>query len=118
MKDPSDAAWSNDQGIAEYRNFMKKYYPLGDPNDYYNVYGYGTAQTMVHVLRQCGDELTRENVMKQAANIRNLELPLLLPGIGVSTSATDYFPIKKMQMIRFDGTTWVRFGDVIATTDK
>jgi len=77
------------------------------------VYGYSAAQTMVQVLKQCGDDLTRENVMRQAANIRGLELPMLLPGIRINTSPTDYFPIEQMQLQRFDGTRWVRFGEVL-----
>ena len=77
------------------------------------VYGYSSAQTMVQVLKQSGDNLTRENVMKQAASLKNLELDLLLPGIKINTSATDYFPLKQMQMQKFDGEKWVRFGPVI-----
>lgn len=113
VKDVSDPQWANDPGVMEYRSFMKKYYPLGDPNDTFNVYGYSTAQTLVHVLRKCGDELTRENVMRQATSIHDLELPLLLPGIRVNTTPTELFPIKKMQLIRFDGTRWIRFGEVL-----
>jgi branched-chain amino acid transport system substrate-binding protein len=113
VKDPSDPQWSGDPGVAEYKSFMKKHYAMGDPNDGFNVYGYSTAQTLVHVLKQCGDDLTRENVMRQVTSIQDLELPLLLPGIKVHTSPTDVFPIRKMQMIRFDGTRWVRFGDVL-----
>jgi hypothetical protein len=112
-KDVSDPQWNNDPGVLEYRSFMKKYYPEGDPIDPFNVYGYSSAQTMVHVLRLCGDDLTRENILRQATSIKNLELPLLLPGIKINTGATDYFPIKQMQMIRFDGTRWVRVGDVL-----
>jgi branched-chain amino acid transport system substrate-binding protein len=113
MKDTSDPQWKVDPGVLEYRNFMKKYYPEGDPNDPFNEYGYSSAQTLIHVIKLCGEDLTRENVMKQAANIQNLQLPLLLPGITINTSSTDYFPIKQMQMVRFDGTRWVRFGDVL-----
>jgi ABC-type branched-subunit amino acid transport system substrate-binding protein len=113
VKDASDPQWNNDPGVLEYRSFMKKYYPEADPMDPFNIYGYSTAQTMVHVLRLCGDDLTRENVLSQATSIKNLELPLLLPGIRINTGPTDYFPIKQMQMIRFDGTRWVRFGDVL-----
>ncbi len=113
MKDVSDPQWTNDPAVLEYRNFMRKYYPEGDPGDYFNLYGYSTAQTMVQVFRQCRDDLTRENVMRQAANLKNLELPLLLPGIKINTSPMDFYPIKQMQMIRFDGNRWVRFGDVM-----
>ena len=78
------------------------------------VYGYGVAQTMVQVLKQCGDTLTRENVMKQAANLKDFELDVLLPGIKINTSPTDYFPIEQMQMLRFDGKAWIPFGPVIS----
>lgn len=113
MKDVSDPQWNNDPGVKEYMNFMKKYYPDGDPVDIFNVYGYTSAQTMVQVFRQCGSDLTRDNVMRQAANLKNLELPLLLPGIKINTGPTDYFPIEQMQLIRFDGTRWVKMGDVM-----
>ena len=78
-----------------------------------NAYGYSTAQTLVQVLKQCGDDLTRENVMTQAANLKNFDLPLLLPGIRINTSPTDYRVIRQVQLQRFDGKEWVRFGDVI-----
>ncbi len=79
----------------------------------YNVYAYANAQLLVQVLKQCGDDLTRENVMKQAANLKNFELPMLLPGVRINTSATDYDPIEQLQLMRFDGKEWVRFGEVI-----
>ncbi len=94
---------------------MRKYYPDGDLNDWYNVYAYAAAQTLVQVLKQCGDELTRENVMNQAANLKNLELPLLLPGIRINTSPTDFYPIKQMRLQRFDGKTWVVFGEALGS---
>ena len=94
--------------------FMDKYYPDGDKTDGLNVGGYNFAQTLVQVLKQCGDDLTRENVMKQAANLKNFTVPMLLPGITINTSPTDYAPIKQMQMARFDGERWVLFGPVIA----
>ena len=81
VKDPTDPQWDNDPAMKEWRAFMKKYYPDGDLTDWYNVYAYAAAQTLVQVLKQCGDDLTRENVMKQAANLKNFKLPLLLPGI-------------------------------------
>ena len=92
---------------------MEKYFPEGDRTSSFTLYGYAVAQTLVQVLKQCGDELTRENVMKQAANL-NLELPLLLPGIKIKTSATDYFPIEQMQMSRFVGDRWEFFGPVLS----
>jgi ABC-type branched-subunit amino acid transport system substrate-binding protein len=113
LKDPTDARWRDDPGFKAWLAWMKKYYPEGDPTDFYNVYAYSTAQTMVQVLRQCGDELTRENVMRQAASLKDLELPMLLPGIRISTSATDYQPVEQMQMQRFDGKQWVLFGDLL-----
>jgi len=113
MKDPTDPHWDADPAMVEWRAFMKKYYPDGDLMDWYNVYAYAVAQTLVHVLKQCGDNLTRENVMRQAASIRDLELPLLLPGIKINTSPTDYRPIRKVQLQRFDGKEWVRFGDLL-----
>jgi branched-chain amino acid transport system substrate-binding protein len=91
---------------------MKGYYPDGDLSEIYNVYAYTNAQLLVQVLKQCGDDLTRENVMKQAANLKNFELPMLLPGVRINTSATDYDPIKQLQLMRFDGKEWVRFGEV------
>jgi ABC-type branched-subunit amino acid transport system substrate-binding protein len=113
LKDPTDTRWQTDPGFKEWLAWMKKYYPEGDTSDFYNVYAYSTAQTMVQVLRQCGDDLTRENVMRQATSIKDLELPMLLPGIRVNTSSTDYQPVQQMQMQRFDGKQWALFGDVI-----
>ena len=113
LKDPTDSQWKNDPAVKEWLAWMQKYYPDGNVADVFNVYGYSAAQTLVHVLKQCGDDLTRENVMRQAANIKGLELPMLLPGIRINTSPTDYFPIEQMQLQRFDGTAWVRFGEVL-----
>ena len=92
---------------------MKKYYPQGDLADIFNVFGYTVAQTMVQVLQQCGDDLTRENIMRQAANLKNFEAPMLLPGVKINTSANDFYPIEQMQMARFDGKRWVLFGEVL-----
>jgi hypothetical protein len=92
---------------------MDKYYPDGDKLNANNVYGYVQAQAMVQVLKQCGDNLTRENVMKQAANLRDFHTDMMLPGINVNTSPDDYFPIEQMQLMRFDGEAWRLFGDVI-----
>jgi branched-chain amino acid transport system substrate-binding protein len=115
VKDPSDSQWKSDPATLEYLRFMKTFYSQGDPMDVSNVYGYSTAQTMIQVLKQCADELTRENVMKQAANLTNLELPMLLPGIRINTSPTDYVLIQQMQMIRFDGEKWVAFGKLLGS---
>jgi branched-chain amino acid transport system substrate-binding protein len=114
LKDPTDPAWKDDPAIKDWLAFMDKYFPDGDKSSTFSVYGYLTAQTLAQVLRQCGDDLTRENVMKQAANLKNLELPLLLPGIKINTSPTDYFPVEQMQMSRFNGQYGELFGPVIS----
>jgi branched-chain amino acid transport system substrate-binding protein len=114
IKDPTDPTWKDDPAIKEWAAFMDKYLPDGDKTSTFSVYGYATAQTMAQVLKQCGDELTRENVMKQAANLRNFKLGLLLPGITINTSPTDYFPIQQMQMSRFNGEHGELFGSAIA----
>jgi len=113
LKDPTDSHWQNDPGLKEWLDFMKQYYPEGDVTDLYNVYAYATAQTLVQVLKQCGDDLTRENLMRQAANLKNLELPILIPGIRINTGPHDYSPVEQMQLQRFDGKQWVLFGDII-----
>jgi ABC-type branched-subunit amino acid transport system substrate-binding protein len=112
-KDPTDPTWTEDPGMVEWRALMKKYYPDGDLANALNVAGYGSAFLLVHVLRQCGDNLTRENVMRQAANLKNYATPYQLPGITLNTSPTDFAPTKSTQPVRFDGKTWVRFGDVL-----
>ena len=114
LKDPTDPTWKEDPAIKEWAAFMDKYFPEGDKTSTFSVYGYLTAQTMVQVLKQCGDELTRENVMRQAANLKDFELGLLLPGIKINTSPTDYFPVEQMQMSRFNGEHGELFGSVIA----
>jgi branched-chain amino acid transport system substrate-binding protein len=113
-KDPTDPQWANDPGFKDWLAFMKKYYPDGNITDASNVYGYSVAMTMVQVLRQCGDNLTRENVMRQAANLKNFNTPMALPGISINTSPTDFAPIEQMQLVKFDGKTWVLFGDVMS----
>ena len=113
LKDPLDSAWKDDKGMKDWYAFMAKYYPDGDLKDGGNVFGYAAAQTLVQVLKQCGDNLTRENVMKQAANLKDLQLDILLPGIKINTGPTDFAPIQAEQLIRFDGKQWVRFGEVI-----
>jgi branched-chain amino acid transport system substrate-binding protein len=113
-KDPVDPTWKDDAGLKQWRDFMAKYYPEGDVTDASNVYGYGAAATLVQVLKQCGSDLSRENVMKQAANLKDFELPTALPGIKVNTSATDYYPIQQMQLESWDGKSWKLFGDVLS----
>ncbi len=93
---------------------MDKYYPGGDKTDGANVYGPSIAQTLVQVLKQCGDDLSRENIMKQAANLHHFRVPMLLPGIEINTSPTDFAPIKQIQMARFDGQRWQLFGPLIS----
>ncbi len=113
LKDPLDNAWKNDAAMNDWKAFMAKYYPDGDLKDGSNVYGYTAAQGLVQVLKQCGDLLTRENVMKQAASLKDFSPSLALPGVKVNTSPTDFAPFQQMQMARFDGKEWVRYGDVM-----
>jgi len=114
LKEPTDPQWQNTPEYREWLAWMKKYNTSGNIADANNVAGYSYTQTMVAVLKACGDNLTRENVMKQAASIHNLTQPMLLPGITISTSPTDFAPVKQMQMAKFDGTTWQLFGEVIS----
>jgi branched-chain amino acid transport system substrate-binding protein len=115
LKDPTDPQWKEDAGMKGWNAFLDKYFPEADRADASVMYGYTVAQGLVHVLKNCGDDLTRENVMKQAASIKNLELPGLLPGIKVNTSPTDFAPISSVQLIRFKGQTWERFGEIISS---
>ncbi len=110
-KDPSDPQWANDAGVQGYLAFMKKYYPEIDAGDPNALRGYDAAMTLIQVLKQCGDDLTRDNVLRQATNLRALQLPMLLPGITVNTSPTNYFPINQVRLQRFDGVRWVRIGE-------
>ncbi len=116
VKDPSDPKYGNDKGMREYLEVIKKYNPRGNPYDVLEVFGYSTAQTMEQVLRQCGDDISKENIMRQAANLHNVKLPLLLPGIRINTSPTDFYPIKQLRLARFDGQRWVLFGKLYDTT--
>jgi branched-chain amino acid transport system substrate-binding protein len=118
LKDPTDPQWKNDQGYKDWLAFMKKYYPEGNTEDAFNVYGYTVAQTLVHVLKQCGNDLSREHVMKQAASIKDLALPMLLPGIKINTSATDFYPIEQEQLAKFDGERLVLFGEIYDASKK
>jgi branched-chain amino acid transport system substrate-binding protein len=114
LKDETDPQWKNDTDMKAWNAFMDKYVPGGDKSDSNHIYGYSVSHTMDQVLRQCGDDLTRENVMKQAANLRNFEPGLLLPGIAINTSPTDFAPIEQLQLMKFAGQTWKLFGDVIS----
>ncbi|WP_438273595.1 ABC transporter substrate-binding protein [Nitrobacter sp.] len=113
-KDPLDPQWKDDPGMKKYFAFMAKYYPEGDENSNFNSYGYSTAQLLVRVLKQCGDDLTRANVMNQAANLKDVSLDLLLPDIRINTAPDDYRVNKQMQMMRFNGQRWELFGPVIS----
>ena len=113
-KDPTDPRWKDDAGYKQWLAFMQKYMSGADLADNDNPYGMMAAMTLVQVLKQCGSDLSRENVMKQAASLRDLELPMLLPGIKINTSPTNFAPIKQMQLQRFDGKTWQLFGDVLS----
>jgi branched-chain amino acid transport system substrate-binding protein len=114
LKDATDPAWKDDPARKEWEAFMDKYYPGGDKTSSFTVYGYTVAQSMVQVLKQSGDNLTRENVMKQAANLKDQKLGMLLPGILINTSPTDYYPIEQMQLQQFDGERWKAIGDVMS----
>ena len=114
LMDPTDPQWHDTKAYKEYFAWWQKYDSGADVGNAFNAYGYTVAQTLVQVLKQCGDDLTRENVMKQAANLKQLVLPMLLPGIKISTSPTDFAPIKQMQLIKFNGKTWELFGPVLS----
>jgi branched-chain amino acid transport system substrate-binding protein len=114
LKDPTDAQWKRDAGMMAWNEFLDKYYPEANRADLSVMYAYTVAQGLVHVLRSCGDNLTRENIMKQAASIRDLELGGLLPGIKVNTSATVFAPISQLQLMKFRGETWERFGEILS----
>lgn len=118
LMEPTDPAWKDTQAMKDWRAWMQKYYPEGNLNDNTNVYGYTVAQTVVQVLRQAGDDLTRSNVMKQAASLKDFVPTTIIPGIRINTSATDFAPIESVQLARFDGKSWVRFGDVMGDVAK
>jgi branched-chain amino acid transport system substrate-binding protein len=113
VKDPNDPTWKNDAGMNEWRDFMAKYVPGADTADGNYLFAYAVSKAMLQVLKQCEGNFTRENIMKQAANLHDLELPTLLPGIKVNTSPTNYHPIRQLRLGKFDGTHWVPFGDLI-----
>ena len=112
LKDPNDPQWQNDKSVQDWQAFMKAYFPDGNLQDQLIVYGYTVAQATVQVFKQCGDDLTHENIMKQAANM-DIALPMMLPGIKVKTSLTDYFPVQAMRLQRFNGEVWELFGETI-----
>ena len=114
LKDPTDPQWKDDRGFKDWTAFMDKYYPGGDKTDGINVYGPSIARTLVQALKQCGDDLSRENIMKEAANLHHFRPPMLLPGIEINTSPTDFAPIKQIRMARFGGQRWQLFGPLIS----
>jgi branched-chain amino acid transport system substrate-binding protein len=114
LKDPTDPRWDNDTGMNTWRAFMAKYYPDGDLKDGGNVSGFGLTYTMLQVLRQCGNDMSRENLLKQATNLKDFDNPVLLPGIKINTAPDNYRPIRQLQLMRWTGKTWDLFGDVIA----
>jgi ABC-type branched-subunit amino acid transport system substrate-binding protein len=113
LKDPTDKQWATDPGFVEWKAFMAKYYPAGDLSDVNNVYGYTCAQTLVATLKQCGKDLSRANILRQATNL-DFVLPMLQPGVRVKTGPEDYYPLKQMRLVRFDGKAWIPFGDAIS----
>ena len=114
LKDPSDPQWDNDPGMKEFQAFLSKYYPEGNRRDVLLITGYALAETLAQTLKQCGDDLTRQNVMKEAANLKNWRTEALLPGIKVNTSPTDFAPISQLQLMRLKGEVWDLFGEVIS----
>src|SRR6267378_4006940 len=118
MKEITDPQWKTDKGFQDWVAFMKKYYPEGALDDQGNAFGYTVAQAMVQVLKQCGNDLSRENILKQAENLKNLGLPMLLPGIKVNTGPTDFYPIEQEQLAKFDGERWVNFGEIYDAAKK
>ena len=114
LKDPTDPQWAQAPDFLEWKAWMAKYYPQGNLSDSFNVYAYAVSITMHEVLKRCGNELTRANMMKQAASLRALEVPMLLPGIKINTSPTDFYPIQAVRLQRFKGETWELFGDVLS----
>ncbi len=114
--DPSDPRYQNDAGFKEYMAVMREYDPQGDPYDQFNVWGYTVAQLFIRTLKQCGKDVSRANLMRQAANLHDLRLPLLIPGIVINTSPTDFYPIKQLHLAKFDGKRWVLFGKLYDTS--
>jgi ABC-type branched-subunit amino acid transport system substrate-binding protein len=116
FKDFIDTAWKTDPALDGYRAFFKKYLPNSVPEEFSSFYGYSVAATMAQVLKQCGNDLSRENIMKQAANLKNFSIPTLQDGITLNTTATDHYPIEQLRLMKWDGKKWVLFGDVLTAT--
>ena len=117
VKDPEDPEWADDKGMKDYLAFMQKYHSRADAKDFFNVYAYTAANLLMTVLRQCGDNLSRENIMRQAESLKDVETPTLLPGIKFNTSPTNHRPLQQLQLQRWDGTAWKRFGNIINGAD-
>ncbi len=113
LKDADDTTWKEDPAIKAWLAFMDKYYPDGDKEDAYAMFGYAAAETLLQVLTQCGDDLSRENIMRQAASLKNYQSTVMLPGVAINTSPTDFRPIEQMRLVQFDGNAWQPIGDVI-----
>jgi branched-chain amino acid transport system substrate-binding protein len=118
LKDATDSQWNNSPDMIAWNKFMDKYLPQGDKSNLFHIYGYAAAATLVQVLKQSADDLTRANIMKQAANLNEVEIPLLLPGIKINTSPTDFYPIQSVQLQRFEGEKWKLFGGVISNESQ
>jgi branched-chain amino acid transport system substrate-binding protein len=115
LKDPTDPQWASAPDFLEWKAWMEKYLPQGNMSDASYTYAYSVSATMRHVLTECGNELTRANLMKQAASMKDFVVPILLPGIKINTSPTDFYPIQSVQLARFDGETWKLFGEVLSS---
>jgi hypothetical protein len=113
LKDPGDPAWKDDPAIKDWLSFMDQYYPKGDKGSSAALYGYAAAETLVQVLKQCGDDLSRKNVMQQAKALKDYQPSVFLPGIKINTGPANFRPIKQMRLVQFDGRTWQPIGDVI-----
>jgi ABC-type branched-subunit amino acid transport system substrate-binding protein len=113
LKDASDPAWKDDPAMKDWSSFMDKYYPDGDKDDSNTVFGYAAAETLTQMLKQCGNDLSRENIMRQAASLKNYQSSVTLPGIAINTGPADFRPIEQMRLVQFDGTTWQPIGEVI-----
>lgn len=113
LKDADDATWKDDPAIRQWSAFMDKYFPDGDKEDSYAIFGYAAAETLVQVLTQCGSDLSRENIMRQAASLKDYQNPLALPGIAINTGPADFRPIEHMRLVQFDGSAWQPIGEVI-----
>jgi branched-chain amino acid transport system substrate-binding protein len=117
IKDPSDPTWSEDVGMIGYMKFMAKYFGEGNPKDFFNAYGYTVTAVLHRLLEQCGGDLTRERIMREANNLKDIEVPTLLPGIRVNTSPTNHHPLRQMQLQRWDGEGYKRIGEIIEGAD-